>query len=475
MKLPISVCMIVRDEEENLPRCLGSIAPHVQEVVVIDTGSQDRSVEIARSFGAKVGFRAWDDDFAAARNASLDLAQEPWILVLDADEEFDASTFPALERALEGPGLSRLVRMRLLNASGSYQEVPLPRIFRNRPDIRYRKPVHESVQEDLWRLGETAPALCEVVLLHYGYHGEDVAARGKIERNLRIHRHRRAKGEADLFDLYKEAQILLRPEEAPERRSLLEEAFRKLGKTPAPERKEWPWAGKLRAFFGQDLFNSGEMARAATALAEDPDEIPAIELSRTRLELAWRSGHTAANEDIERLRLLGDAPGLKTAHIRKAQQEGDAAVLETFAAEGDVEASVWLSLLFLERRGMVEGMHWLAPLLAKESEQACVRYASGVFLAKSGDIQSAADLLSSVDDFCAPLATAWRSALHCTSEASAVNLLEEMPDPIHVVQAGLATALADLAGVRIELDPGFAAAAVKRQAEGWKAFLKRSP
>ena len=471
MKLPISVCMIVRDEEKNLPRCLGSIAPHVQEMVVIDTGSQDRSVEIARSFGATVGFRAWDDDFAAARNASLELAKEPWILVLDADEEF-ASTLPALEKALEGPGFSRLVRMRLLDAQGSYQEVPLPRLFRNRPDIRYRKPVHESVQDDLWRLGETAPTACDVVLLHHGYHGEDVTARGKIERNLHIHRHRREQGDADLFDLYKEAQILLRPEEAAERRALLEEACRKLEETPAPVRKEWPWAGKLRALFGQDLFNSGEMARAATALAEDPDEIPTPELSRARLELAWRSGHAAADEDIERLHSLGDVPGLKTARIRKAQQQDDAAALETFAAGGDIEASVWLSLLLLERGGMAEGMHWLAPLLAKESEQPCVRYASGVFLAKSGDLKSAGDLLSSVNGFCAPLATAWRSALRCTSEASAMNILEEMPAPVHIAQAGLAAALADTAGVRIELDPGFAAAAVERQAESWKVFLR---
>lgn len=472
MKLPISVCMIVRDEEENLPRCLASIAPHVQEIVVIDTGSQDRSVEIARSFRAAVGFRAWDDDFAAARNASLELAKEPWILVLDADEEFDPSTLPALEKALEGPGFSRLIRMRLLDAQGGYQEVPLPRLFRNRPDIRYQKPVHESVQEDLWRLGETTPAVCDVVLLHHGYHAQDVAGRGKIERNLRIHRHRRERGEADLFDLFKEAQILLRPEEAKERREVLEEAFRRLGAASPQERKEWPWAGKLHALFGQDLFYSGEMERAATVLVENLDEIPTIEFSRARLEFAWRSGHAAANEDIEHLRILGDAPGAKTARIRKAQQEDDAATLETFATAGDVEASVWLSLLFLERTGMAEGMHWLAPLLAKESEQPCVRYASGVFLAKSGDLKSATDLLSSVDDFCAPLATAWRAALRCTSETSAMNILEEMPAPVHIAQAGLAAALADLAGVRVELDLGFDEAAVKRQAEGWKVFLR---
>jgi hypothetical protein len=467
--------MIVRDEEENLPRCLGSIAPHVQEIAVIDTGSQDRSVEIARSFGAAIGFRAWDDDFAAARNASLELAREPWILVLDADEEFDVSTLPALERAMEGSGLARLVRMRLLDTQGGYQEVPLPRLFRNRPDLRYRRPIHESVLEDLWELGETAPAACGVVLLHHGYHAEDVAGRGKIERNLRIHRHRRERGEADLFDLFKEAQILLRPEEARERREVLEEAFRRLGSAPPRERKEWPWAGKLRALFGQDLFYSGEMARAATVLVEDPDEVPTPELSRARLELAWRSGHPADPADLERLRSLGDVSGLRTARIRKAQQEGDAAALEALASGGDVEASVWLSLLLLERERMAEGMRRLAPFLASEAPEACVRFASGVFLAKNGDLKSAADLLSSVDNFCASLAAAWLSALRFLGGTDAAPLLEEMPEPAHVVQAGLAAALADMAGVRVEIDPGFKAVAVERQAEDWKSFLRRSP
>ena len=82
----ISVAMIVRDEEQNLRRCLESVQDLVDEIVVVDTGSVDATVEVATSFGAKVSHFTWVDDFAAARNFALAQAAHPWRLVLDADE-----------------------------------------------------------------------------------------------------------------------------------------------------------------------------------------------------------------------------------------------------------------------------------------------------------------------------------------------------------------------------------------------------
>ena len=78
--------MIVRDEERNLERCIESARASVDEIVVVDTGSSDATPEIARQLGARVGRFAWRDDFSAARNAALALAEAPWRLVLDADE-----------------------------------------------------------------------------------------------------------------------------------------------------------------------------------------------------------------------------------------------------------------------------------------------------------------------------------------------------------------------------------------------------
>ena len=82
---PISLVMIVRDEERCLARCLESAVGLVDEIVVVDTGSTDATVAIAESYGARVGHFTWVDDFAAARNAALAAATHPWRLVLDAD------------------------------------------------------------------------------------------------------------------------------------------------------------------------------------------------------------------------------------------------------------------------------------------------------------------------------------------------------------------------------------------------------
>ena len=83
----ISVCLIVKNEEEFLPQCLESIKDVVDEIIVVDTGSTDRTVEIAKSFGAKVYHHAWENDFSKHRNQSIGYASSDWIFILDADEK----------------------------------------------------------------------------------------------------------------------------------------------------------------------------------------------------------------------------------------------------------------------------------------------------------------------------------------------------------------------------------------------------
>lgn len=90
MKLPsISCCMIVRDEEQNLPRALASVMPLVDELVVVDTGSVDSTIEIAERFGARVFHHPWVGDFAFHRNQAMSYAVNDWLFILDADEEIE--------------------------------------------------------------------------------------------------------------------------------------------------------------------------------------------------------------------------------------------------------------------------------------------------------------------------------------------------------------------------------------------------
>lgn len=96
----LSLSMIVRNEEATLGHCLESVRELVDEIVVIDTGSQDRTLEIAESFGAILGRFPWGDNFAEARNHSLSLCAGDWVLVLDADEAIDGQDFACIREAI---------------------------------------------------------------------------------------------------------------------------------------------------------------------------------------------------------------------------------------------------------------------------------------------------------------------------------------------------------------------------------------
>ncbi|HVW11408.1 MAG TPA: glycosyltransferase family 2 protein, partial [Bryobacteraceae bacterium] len=102
MQPPLSLCMIVRDEERNLAQCLDSVQALAPELIVADTGSKDRTIEIARQYGARVLPFPFDRvDFAAARNHTIAQAAGRWILVLDADEVLEPASIPVVQSLME--------------------------------------------------------------------------------------------------------------------------------------------------------------------------------------------------------------------------------------------------------------------------------------------------------------------------------------------------------------------------------------
>ena len=175
----ISVCMIVKDEEGNLPRLLASIKGLADEVIVVDTGSKDATVRIAAEFGAKVYHFPWCDDFSAARNESLKHATKDFILWLDGDDELRKEEHHNIRVHLRKyPDAGAYLRTYV---EGQGQAMQL-RIFPNHRGINFEGRVHEQVIQVLEAKGIPVYA-CNAAVIHHGY--EEL---GSLEEKLRRNR-----------------------------------------------------------------------------------------------------------------------------------------------------------------------------------------------------------------------------------------------------------------------------------------------
>ena len=185
----LSLCMIVRNEQSNLVRCLSSVKAAVDEIVVVDTGSTDRTKDLAAVFGARVFDFAWTDDFSSARNESLARAKGDWILVLDADETLSPADHRKLRELIrKSPkrtgGYDLATRNYVIEANtagwtandGSYpgEEAGTGwyanrkvRLFRNDPRIRFSGAVHELVEASMLEAGMKIAA-CDIPVHHTG-------------------------------------------------------------------------------------------------------------------------------------------------------------------------------------------------------------------------------------------------------------------------------------------------------------------
>lgn len=198
----LSLCMIARNEAEMLGDCLKSVQGIVDEIVLVDTGSTDDTIAIAKSFGAIVVERPWDDDFAAPRNEALKHATGDYVLQLDADERL-ASTAAKTLRRVVNRGDFDLAVIPLHNANardaleaqvlGGHarmgEPIYLPRLFRRSEGMEYRGVIHESVAE--WfaeRKGKLTSLPVDIV--HLGALKEVVTSRNKDDRNQRLLRKR---------------------------------------------------------------------------------------------------------------------------------------------------------------------------------------------------------------------------------------------------------------------------------------------
>lgn len=189
----VSICMIVKNEEANIERCLTSLRTFADELIVVDTGSTDRTIDLCKAAGAQVYTFEWNGSFSDARNFSLDQATGDWVLWMDADEVLDVtSSVDWKERLLEET--EPVLNIHLINYMGDSPDpnetfhIAHTRLFRNRIGLRFLYNIHETLNVEEVFTGENALSKIKqfdgLTIYHYGYLTPYILAKDKSKRNL---------------------------------------------------------------------------------------------------------------------------------------------------------------------------------------------------------------------------------------------------------------------------------------------------
>ena len=187
----ISLCMIVRDSQDSLVAALESAQPFVDEIVVVDTGSEDATIEVAKQHDAAVFEFPWCDDFSAARNHSIEKATGDWIFWMDSDDVLLPGTGEEMRRLAEThPDRDTVFlaaceeRMNTANASGQVESTTHVRLFPRHPELRFEYRVHEQLIPAVTRLGLKVRTT-SMRVEHVTTRSDDAGER-RYERNMRL-------------------------------------------------------------------------------------------------------------------------------------------------------------------------------------------------------------------------------------------------------------------------------------------------
>ncbi|SHO48762.1 glycosyltransferase [Anaerocolumna xylanovorans] len=204
----ISLCMIVKNEEANLERCLKSAAGYVDEMIIVDTGSTDRTKEIACRYTDRVYDFIWEDDFSTARNYSISQASNEHILVLDADEQLQSMDRDEVERlnhiCPEGIGRILIVSQYTRNNYTYKQRERVSRLF-SKELYQYEGRIHEQLVPLYKREAAQTVSITydvPIVVEHLGYEGDLTARRSKTQRNIKLLKAAQEQDPEDPYLLY---------------------------------------------------------------------------------------------------------------------------------------------------------------------------------------------------------------------------------------------------------------------------------
>lgn len=184
----LSVCLITKNEELNIERCISSIKNIADEIVVVDTGSTDKTVCLAKNLGASVYFHKWNNDFSEAKNFALDKCTKDWIFVIDADEALEDNHDIELKKLIQNT-CQEAFYLNLINWIGkeAINKNQSLRIFRNRKEYRFVSRLHEQIFNSIENSrGSTVFSTTNLILNHYGYDHNIIDMDKKFQRNISV-------------------------------------------------------------------------------------------------------------------------------------------------------------------------------------------------------------------------------------------------------------------------------------------------
>ncbi|MBU5212194.1 glycosyltransferase family 2 protein [Heyndrickxia oleronia] len=201
----ISLCMIVKNEEKVIERCLSSVVNLVDEIIIVDTGSTDRTKEIASMYTSNIYNFEWINDFSAARNFAASKASGEWILVLDADEYVDEENFKDFVQQLKDDnGKFDTYYAKIINFTGNFGENLVQnfhdRIYKNNGEISYYRKIHEQFKSN--KNESIKNKHSKLVIFHSGYLNHTVSEKDKNVRNKELLDQEIGKGITNAFDYF---------------------------------------------------------------------------------------------------------------------------------------------------------------------------------------------------------------------------------------------------------------------------------
>ncbi|MEW8996157.1 glycosyltransferase [Clostridium sp.] len=201
----LSLCMIVKNEENHLYRCLNSVKDLVDEIIVVDTGSTDKTIEIAEEFGAKIYHYKWDNSFSNARNFSLSKASKEWILLMDADDEFSSDHRDRFIELLKEPRF-HVYFFKTLSYTGNGEGETItnlnPRLVINNGEYKFFGDIHEQLNHISRDWNNFNHCIKDINIYHYGYLTKVIEEKNKRKRNIEIILNELAKDPDNEFHIF---------------------------------------------------------------------------------------------------------------------------------------------------------------------------------------------------------------------------------------------------------------------------------